>query len=255
MDWSSSPTTPRLPWTEASVAATGTAPGWCPGTRRRGCGGSGRRSSAKHVVALLEELEHADDQVAEVDGVRGLQRRLVARVDLEGGLRRHVVFGHPRPPRARGPRSSSGRCGRGAGAPWRAVESEVRMRRASPPAAGRRRRRWRSCGSAPAPRPRGAGCALRRRGRWPPRAAPRLGPSSFATRSRSSPAALLVKVTARISGARASRSRKRWAMRWVSTRVLPEPAPARMSSGPSPWRTASSCGGFSTFASGSTAHS
>ena len=25
-------------------------------------------------------------------------------------------------------------------------------------------------------------------------------------------------------------------MRWVRTRVLPEPAPARTSSGPSPWR-------------------
>src|SRR3954451_3670945 len=33
-------------------------------------------------------------------------------------------------------------------------------------------------------------------------------------------------------------------MRCVSTRVLPEPAPARMSSGPSPCRTASRCGGF-----------
>ena len=33
-------------------------------------------------------------------------------------------------------------------------------------------------------------------------------------------------------------------MRWVSTRVLPEPAPARISSGPSPCRTASRCGGF-----------
>ena len=42
-------------------------------------------------------------------------------------------------------------------------------------------------------------------------------------------------------------------MRWVSTRVFPEPAPARMSKGPSPWRTASSCGGFNTLASGSKA--
>src|SRR3989454_6022668 len=77
------------------------------------------------------------------------------------------------------------------------------------------------------------------------------GPTSFSPRSRSSPAALLVNVTARISGARARRSRSRCAIRCVSTRVFPEPAPARMSSGPSPWRTASSCGGFSTFANGS----
>src|SRR3954452_7267812 len=33
-------------------------------------------------------------------------------------------------------------------------------------------------------------------------------------------------------------------MRWVSTRVLPEPAPARISSGPSPCSTASRWGGF-----------
>src|SRR6185436_4301996 len=77
------------------------------------------------------------------------------------------------------------------------------------------------------------------------------GPTSFSTRSRSSPAALLVKVTARISGARASFSRSRCAIRCVSTRVFPEPAPARMSRGPSPERTASSCSGLRTFASGS----
>src|SRR4029450_4761943 len=33
-------------------------------------------------------------------------------------------------------------------------------------------------------------------------------------------------------------------MRWVKTRVLPEPAPAKMRSGPSVWRTASRWGGF-----------
>src|SRR4051794_4046976 len=33
-------------------------------------------------------------------------------------------------------------------------------------------------------------------------------------------------------------------MRCVSTRVLPEPAPARMSSGPAAWVTASRCSGF-----------
>jgi hypothetical protein len=39
--------------------------------------------------------------------------------------------------------------------------------------------------------------------------------------------------------------RMRWAMRWVSTRVLPEPAPATTSSGPSSWTTASSWTGLS----------
>src|SRR3954451_5161723 len=42
-------------------------------------------------------------------------------------------------------------------------------------------------------------------------------------------------------------------MRWVSTRVLPEPAPARMSSGPSPNSTASRCGGVRPASSSSTA--
>ena len=66
--------------------------------------------------------------------------------------------------------------------------------------------------------------------------AARGGPSSSSTRSRISCAALLVKVMARISPARARPVCTSQAMRWVSTRVLPEPAPARMSSGPSPWR-------------------
>src|SRR3954453_14574673 len=38
--------------------------------------------------------------------------------------------------------------------------------------------------------------------------------------------------------------RIRYAMRCVSTRVLPEPAPASTSSGPSPCSTAWRCGGF-----------
>src|SRR4051794_15908805 len=69
-------------------------------------------------------------------------------------------------------------------------------------------------------------------------------PSSSSTRSRISCAALLVNVIARISSWRARRLITRCAMRWVSTRVLPEPAPARISSGPSPCSTASRCGGF-----------
>src|SRR5215217_3476169 len=40
-------------------------------------------------------------------------------------------------------------------------------------------------------------------------------------------------------------------MRWVSTRVLPDPAPARIRSGPSPWVTASRWGGFSPASSSS----
>src|SRR3954453_1679693 len=69
-------------------------------------------------------------------------------------------------------------------------------------------------------------------------------PTSCSTRSRISWAALLVKVIARISPGPACPVPTKWAIRWVSTRVLPEPAPARISSGPSPCSTASRCGGF-----------
>ena len=57
--------------------------------------------------------------------------------------------------------------------------------------------------------------------------------TSADTRSRISPAALLVKVTAVISHGRASPSAISQATLWVRTRVLPLPAPARMRSGPS----------------------
>ncbi len=63
------------------------------------------------------------------------------------------------------------------------------------------------------------------------------------TRSRISAAALLVNVIARICPGCAP-----WAscqaIRWVSTRVLPEPAPATMSSGDPECTTASRCWGF-----------
>ena len=64
------------------------------------------------------------------------------------------------------------------------------------------------------------------------------GPTSSATRRRISSAALLVKVMARICQGAASPVAMRWAMRRVSTRVLPEPAPATISSGPPRWTTA-----------------
>ena len=57
-----------------------------------------------------------------------------------------------------------------------------------------------------------------------------------------SSAALLVKVMARISHGRASPVAMRWATRWVSTRVLPDPAPATTSNGPPRWTTARRCG-------------
>src|SRR5919204_763164 len=69
--------------------------------------------------------------------------------------------------------------------------------------------------------------------------------SSCSTRPRISRAALLVKVTARIS---LGSARPRWitrAMGCVSTRVFPLPAREKISSGPSPAVTAARCGGLS----------
>ena len=64
------------------------------------------------------------------------------------------------------------------------------------------------------------------------------GPAIWrATRSRISPAALLVKVSARIDQGGVLLA-TRWAMRRVMTRVFPDPAAARMRSGPSVQRTA-----------------
>src|SRR5512145_2507367 len=70
------------------------------------------------------------------------------------------------------------------------------------------------------------------------------GPSSFATRSRISPAALFVKVTARIASGAMPHTPISQATRLVSTRVFPLPAPASTRSGPSVAWTASRCSGF-----------
>ena len=74
-----------------------------------------------------------------------------------------------------------------------------------------------------------------------PRAA---GPTSAPRRSRISAAALFVNVIARIRHGATSLFSMRFAMRYVSTRVLPLPAPASTSSGPSVQRTASFWAGF-----------
>src|SRR5436190_7550961 len=70
-------------------------------------------------------------------------------------------------------------------------------------------------------------------------------PSSAVTRARISSAALFVKVTASTSSGLACPSPMRYAARLVMTRVFPEPAPARIRSGPLMCRTASRCSGFS----------
>ena len=70
-------------------------------------------------------------------------------------------------------------------------------------------------------------------------------PMRSPTRFFISRAALLVKVTARICQGLARPVASRWAMRVVSTRVLPVPAPASTRTGPSVASTASRCSGFS----------
>ena len=70
-------------------------------------------------------------------------------------------------------------------------------------------------------------------------------PTSAATRSFISAAALLVNVIARIENGDASRSAIRYARRCVRTRVLPDPAPAITRTGPTGSVTASRCAGLS----------
>ena len=65
------------------------------------------------------------------------------------------------------------------------------------------------------------------------------------TRVRISSAALFVNVTASTPSAGASPVATMCAMRWAMTRVLPDPAPARISTAPSACSTASRCSGLS----------
>ncbi|MNS37050.1 hypothetical protein D3C72_692520 [compost metagenome] len=71
------------------------------------------------------------------------------------------------------------------------------------------------------------------------------GPTSLDTLSCISLAALLVNVIAKILHGAALRVAIRWAIRCVSTRVLPLPAPAIIRSGPSVASAASFCWGLS----------
>src|SRR5690348_14770771 len=70
------------------------------------------------------------------------------------------------------------------------------------------------------------------------------GPTAASIRSRISPAALFVNVIARISFGSTPHAASKCATRYVRTRVLPEPAPAITSNGPSVVRTASRCASF-----------
>src|SRR5439155_19578411 len=71
-----------------------------------------------------------------------------------------------------------------------------------------------------------------------------VAPRRLSSRERISPPALFVNVIARISFGLTPQAAIRCATRCVRTRVLPEPAPAITSSGPSVCRTASRWAGF-----------
>ena len=102
---------------------------------------------------------------------------------------------------------------------------------------------WKPCGSAASFQ-----CARRKRLHRPwkvPTHMPRTGIASIASRRVSiSLAALLVKVTASTPPGESWPVWISQAMRVVSTRVLPEPAPARISAGSGGRVTAASCSGF-----------
>src|SRR5215469_5140297 len=78
-----------------------------------------------------------------------------------------------------------------------------------------------------------------------------LSPTSACSRERSSPAALFVKVTAKMRCAGARSVASKCATRWVSTRVLPLPAPAKIKTAPSVCDAAARCSSLSC-SSGST---
>ncbi len=79
----------------------------------------------------------------------------------------------------------------------------------------------------------------------PTHIAPPGTPNNFSMRPRISWAALLVKVTARIECGEAPSVEITQATRCVSTRVLPEPAPASTSTGPTGAVTAARCASLS----------
>src|SRR6478672_5233736 len=118
------------------------------------------------------------------------------------------------------------------------------------------RRSWSSLSSTWKPSGRPASCQCRRSRRcarpWKvPIHSPRLPGcepprcNNASARARISPAALLVKVTAKIPCAGTPKTSLSQAMRWVSTRVLPEPAPASTRWWPGGAVTASRWAGFS----------
>ena len=199
-----------------------------------------------HVVVGLQQVGRHHEQVVEVERVGPQQAALVQRVDLGDALAERV-----RPAagflaeRLEVDQLGLGLADDALHRPRRQpllVEAELGGDHLDEPArvgvvvdgeggaVARAGRRW--C----------AECAGRPSGRSRPTSSRPGGPTSSATRVRISPAALLVKVMARMPHGGASPVAMRWAMRRVSTRVLPEPAPAMIRSGPPRCSTAARWG-------------
>ena len=200
----------------------------------------------ENFVMLAEQPQRFEQQIAEIDSIERFQTRLVALIEQ---LRR----GRMRMPRLRPPACAWDRC----------LDSSIRsMRLASARGGQRLSSRLSACRTCLNSRSWSSESRMVKLGRKPTSSAcmrkifapiewkvPSHGmacsdPANVATRSRISRAALLVKVTARISCARARPNEIRCAMRAVKTRVLPTPAPARMRTGPSKQSTARRCSSF-----------
>jgi hypothetical protein len=69
----------------SGAAAACTGRGWCPGTRRRARGGSGRRTGRARPGAV-EELDHLEQEVVEVERVVARERRVVLALHTQEDL-------------------------------------------------------------------------------------------------------------------------------------------------------------------------
>ena len=188
-----------------------------------------RRSRGRRSMRLrrtAEQVVEVDQRAARASRPRSARRASAIVAPASGGVRPARASPRPRSRRVRpsGPWPTRSRRRRRRAAPARRRRS--RHERAEQPHLALEQRRRRARRGRPSA---GAAARRRRRGTCPPRRWPRTPrPRS---RLASSPAALRVKVSASTWRGRRDPSRPGSAMRRVSTRVLPEPAPARMQSG------------------------
>ena len=185
----------------ASVRAPGrTARGWCPGTRRRGRGGTAAGSAARRPGAPAAAGRSVMIRSSKSSACASVQPTLVARVDVADDLlRRGARLVRPLLGRDEFVLEVADLRGDGTGRVALRVEVEIagHHRRAGAASRPRRRSRTTTSGRARAPSLR----RIRTHIEWnvDTHMVRARGPTSRATRSFISPAALLVKVIARIS--------------------------------------------------------